>query len=50
VNPERLLGAADAVGTGRNALERSVEYASDREVFDQPIGAHQAVQHPIADS
>jgi len=50
VNPERLLGAAGAVGIGRNALERSVEYASDREVFDQPIGAHQAVQHPIADS
>jgi acyl-CoA dehydrogenase len=50
VNPERLLGAADAIGTGRNALERSVEYASGREVFDQPLGAHQAVQHPIADS
>lgn len=50
VNPERLVGAAGAVGTGRAALERSVEYARDREVFDQPIGAHQAVQHPIADS
>lgn len=50
VNPERLVGAADAVGTGRNALDRAVEYASERAVFDQPIGAHQAIQHPIAEA
>lgn len=50
VNPERLLGSAGAIGIGRNAIDRAVDYASDREVFDQPIGAHQAVQHPLADS
>lgn len=50
VNPERLLGASGAIGVGKCALNRSIEYASDREVFGQPIGAHQAVQHPIADS
>ena len=50
VNPERLVGAAGAVGTGRAALTRAVEYARDREVFEQPIGAHQAVQHPIAEA
>jgi len=50
VNPERLVGAAGGIGTGRNALNRAVEYANEREVFDQPIGAHQAVQHPIADA
>lgn len=50
VNPERLVGAAGAAGTGYAALERAAEYARDREVFGQPIGAHQAVQHPIADS
>jgi acyl-CoA dehydrogenase len=50
VNPERLVGAAGAIGTGRNAIQRAVDYASEREVFGQPIGAHQAVQHPIADS
>ena len=49
VNPERLLGAAGAVGVGRNALRRAIDYAKEREVFDQPIGAHQAVQHPIAE-
>lgn len=50
VNPERLLGAAGAVGIGKCAIERAVDYANDRVVFDQPIGAHQAIQHPIADS
>ena len=50
VNPERLLGASGAIGMGKCALERAVDYANEREVFDQPIGAHQAVQHPIADS
>jgi len=50
VNPERLVGSAGGIGLGRCALNRAVDYASDREVFDQPIGAHQAVQHPIADS
>jgi len=50
VNPERLVTAADAVGTGRCALGRATEYAGEREVFGQPIGAHQAIQHPIADA
>ncbi len=50
VNPERLVGASGGIGLGRRALEQAVDYASDREVFDQPIGAHQAVQHPIADA
>jgi acyl-CoA dehydrogenase len=50
VNPERLVGSAGAIGIGRNALDRAVEYAKDRNVFDQPIGAHQAIQHPLAES
>ena len=50
VNPERLLGASGAIGMGECAIERAVDYANEREVFDQPIGAHQGVQHPIADS
>lgn len=50
VNPERLVGSAGAIGLGRCAIEKSVEYTSEREVFDQPIGAHQAVQHPLADA
>ncbi|WP_090508415.1 acyl-CoA dehydrogenase family protein [Natronorubrum sediminis] len=50
VNPERLVGAANAVGAGKCALNRAIEYANSREVFDAPIGSHQAVQHPIADA
>jgi len=49
VNPERLVGSAGSIGVGRNAIDRAVEYAKGREVFDQPIGAHQGIQHPIAD-
>ena len=50
VNPERLITSAGAIGVGRCALEQAIDYAGQREVFDQPIGAHQAVQHPIADA
>lgn len=49
VNPERLVGAASSVGMGKCALRRAIKYATERKVFDQPIGAHQAIQHPIAD-
>lgn len=49
VNPERLVGAANAVGAGKCALKRAIEYAKTREVFDAPIGSHQAIQHPLAD-
>ena len=48
LNPERILVAAGAIGTGRLAIEKAVEYANDRKVFDCPIGAHQSVQHPLA--
>ncbi|MFB1062675.1 acyl-CoA dehydrogenase family protein [Natrinema sp. H-ect4] len=49
VNPERLVGAANAIGSGKCALKRAIEYAKTREVFGSPIGSHQAIQHPIAD-
>lgn len=48
LNPERIILAALCCGVGRYALARAVEYASERVVFDQPIGAHQGVQHPLA--
>ena len=48
LNPERILVAAGAVGIARLALQTAVQYAKERSVFDQPIGAHQAVQHPLA--
>ncbi|MFE9838694.1 acyl-CoA dehydrogenase family protein [Streptomyces sp. NPDC005551] len=48
LNPERVMTAAFAIGMGRYALSRAVEYARDRTVWRQPIGAHQAVAHPLA--
>ncbi|MCX5246855.1 acyl-CoA dehydrogenase [Streptomyces sp. NBC_00201] len=48
LNPERIMTAAFAIGMGRYALARAVEYARDRTVWKTPIGAHQAVAHPLA--
>ncbi|WP_406125246.1 acyl-CoA dehydrogenase family protein [Streptomyces sp. NBC_00989] len=48
LNPERIMTAAFAIGMGRYALARAIEYARDRTVWDAPIGAHQAIAHPLA--
>ncbi|MCM9080217.1 MULTISPECIES: acyl-CoA dehydrogenase family protein [Streptomyces] len=48
LNPERIMTAAFAIGMGRYALGRAVEYAKTRQVWKTPIGAHQAVAHPLA--
>ena len=50
LNPERILLAAEAVGVGKQALARAVDYANQRVVFNRPIGMNQAIQHPLADS
>jgi len=48
LNPERIMVAAFANGIARHALNRAVEYANTRVVFKTPIGAHQALAHPLA--
>lgn len=48
LNPERILEASAAVGTGRLAIRKAVEYANERKVFDCPIGAYQGIQFPLA--
>jgi alkylation response protein AidB-like acyl-CoA dehydrogenase len=48
LNPERIMGAALAAGTGRRALELASAYARERVVWSQPIGAHQGISHPLA--
>lgn len=50
LNPERVLIAAEAIGIGDAALRRAVGYARQREVFERPIGANQAIAHPLADA
>ncbi|MDW4903775.1 acyl-CoA dehydrogenase [Streptomyces sp. ADMS] len=48
LNPERVMTAAFAIGIGRYALDTAVRYATERTVWKEPIGAHQAVAHPLA--
>lgn len=48
LNAERILTSSICTGIGRYAIDRAVRYARERQVWDQPIGAHQAVAHPLA--
>ena len=42
--------AANAIGGARAALEITIQYAKDREQFDKPLGAFQAISHYLADA
>jgi alkylation response protein AidB-like acyl-CoA dehydrogenase len=48
LNPERIMGAASAVGMGRFAINKATEYVKTRQVWKTPIGAHQGISHPLA--
>jgi acyl-CoA dehydrogenase len=48
MNAERILIAAECVGDGRYFVDKASAYASDRTIFDRPIGMNQSVQFPIA--
>ena len=50
MNAERILIAAECVGDGRYFIEKASTYASQRVVFNRPIGQNQGVQFPIARS
>jgi acyl-CoA dehydrogenase len=50
LNPERCLVASEALGIGRAALRKAVQYANERQVFARPIGMNQGIQFPLADS
>jgi len=45
-----VLLAAQAIGGARYALDITVQYAKDREQFDKPLGAFQAIAHYRADA
>ncbi|QZA88271.1 acyl-CoA/acyl-ACP dehydrogenase [Salinarchaeum sp. IM2453] len=47
INPERIGFAAAATGIGKLAAREAIDYANEREVFDAPVGTHQAVSFPI---
>ncbi|MGM0590122.1 MAG: acyl-CoA dehydrogenase family protein [Halobacteriota archaeon] len=50
LNTERIVTATTTNSIGRYAIEKAVDYANQREVFDAPISSHQAIQHPLADA
>jgi len=50
LNAERALIAAECIGDGYWFIERASRYASERIVFDRPIGINQGVQFPIAEA
>jgi alkylation response protein AidB-like acyl-CoA dehydrogenase len=48
MNAERILIAAECIGDGHWFIEKAAAYASERVVFNRPIGQNQGVQFPIA--
>jgi alkylation response protein AidB-like acyl-CoA dehydrogenase len=50
LNVERVLISAYVLGMSEYLLRKAVDYAKERKVFkDTPIGAYQAIQHPLAE-
>jgi hypothetical protein len=50
LNPERIMAASFSTGLARYALDRATAYVKTREVFGAPIGSHQGIAHPLAQS
>ncbi|MGH3362194.1 MAG: acyl-CoA dehydrogenase family protein [Nocardioides sp.] len=50
LNPERIMAASFSTGLARFALGKAAAYAKERTVFQAPIGSHQAIAHPLAQS
>lgn len=48
MNAERILVGAECIGDARWFTRTASSYASERIVFDRPIGQNQGVQFPIA--
>jgi acyl-CoA dehydrogenase len=50
LNAERVISANAAIGLGRAALQRGVQYANERIVFDRPIGQNQGISFQLAEA
>jgi acyl-CoA dehydrogenase len=46
---ERLLMSLGAVGAMQRVLEKTIEFAKERQTFGRPIAGHQAIRHKITD-
>jgi acyl-CoA dehydrogenase len=50
LNPERILIAAEALGIGKAAMRKAVDYANSRVVFGRQIGQNQGLAFPLAEA
>jgi len=50
MNAERILLASESIGDAHYFIDRASAYASERVVFDRPIGQNQGVQFPLAEA
>lgn len=48
LNLERIIVSSLALGMGKLLLEKAVQYAGERNIFGDPIGSYQGVQHPLS--
>ncbi|MCU1683916.1 MAG: acyl-CoA dehydrogenase [Amycolatopsis sp.] len=49
LNFERLIIAAQGIGTARRAFDDTLQFVSQRKQFGRPIGSFQALRHRLAD-
>ncbi|MFB6169626.1 MAG: acyl-CoA dehydrogenase family protein [Haloarculaceae archaeon] len=49
LNGGRITIAARSIGIAQAALDAALDYAQEREQFDQPISEFQSIQHKLAD-
>lgn len=47
LNLERIIIGAFVQGMGEYVLNRGVAYASERKIFEEPIGSYQGIQHML---
>ena len=48
MNAERILIAAECIGDSSWFIQKAVDYAKDRKVFNKRIGENQGIQFPIS--
>ena len=48
MNAERLLIAAECIGDAKWFIKKTCDYASERKIFNRPIGQNQGIQFPVA--
>ena len=48
LNLERIIISCFSLGMGKYVLKKATDYAKERNIFGDPIGRYQGVQHPLS--